>query len=540
VSEHVEVIDELQRGRDAYAERAWAQVAEALSAADEHGALGPPDLELLADALFMLGREAEHFATLERAHQGYVEAGAPAHAASCAFWIGMRLFMGGEMGRGGGWLARAQRLLEQEGGDCAERGYLMMPEVMRLQASGDIDSAVATACAGAEIGRRFGDDDLFALATHTQGSILIEAGRVREGLALLDEAMLTVMSGGVSPIPAGIVYCGSISGCRAAFEPGRAREWTEALHAWCERQPDMLAFTGDCHVHRGELMELHGAWDEALAELDRAAERARRAGNTRVTAQAAYRRGEILRRKGDLAAAEGCYREAARGGCEPQPGLALLRLAQGNAGAAVAAIRRVLDEMADPVQRAAVLPAGVEIMLGAGDVDAAREACCELEAIAAERPSDLLAATVAHTRGAVELAGGDARAALPHLRRALTAWHDLGAPYEAARARLLVAEACAALGDADSATLDSAAAREALAALGAAAGPDGARDTHGLTARELQVLGLVARGRTNKAIADELVLSERTVDRHVSNILAKLRVSSRAAATAYAYEHRLL
>jgi DNA-binding CsgD family transcriptional regulator len=184
-----------------------------------------------------------------------------------------------------------------------------------------------------------------------------------------------------------------------------------------------------------------------------------------------------------------------------------------------------------------VLPASVEIMLSAGDVDAARAACSELEAIGADRASDLLAATVAHMRGAVELAARDARAALPYLRSALTAWHDLDAPYEAARARLLVAEACRALGDADSAALDGEAAREALAALGAA---EGARDTHGLTARELQVLGLVAHGRTNKAIADELVLSERTVDRHVSNILAKLRVSSRAAATAYVYEHRLL
>ena len=536
----MQAVDELQRGRDAHTERAWAQAVEALRAADEHEALASPDLELLADALFMVGSEAEHFATLERAHQGYVEGGAPVRAASCAFWIGMRLFMGGEVGRGGGWLARAQRLLEQDGGDCAERGYLMMPEVFRLQASGDIDGALAAASAAGEVGRGFGDSDLTALATNAHGSILIETGRLPEGLALLDEAMLTVMSGEVSPIPAGIVYCSSIGGCRTAFEPRRAQEWTDALHAWCERQPDMLAFTGDCHVHRGELMELHGAWAEALAELDRAAERAQRAGNTRVGAQAAYRRGEVLRRQGDLAGAEGAYREAARGGCEPQPGLALLRLAQGEIGAAVAAIRRVLDETAEPAQRAAVLPASVEILLAAGDVDAAHEACAELEAIAAGRASDLLAASVAHMRGAVELTRGDARGALPHLRRALSAWHDLGVPHEAARARLRVADACGALGDEDSAALDREAAREALAALGAAVGPYGVRDTHGLTARELQVLRLVADGRTNRTIADELVLSERTVDRHVSNILAKLRVSSRSAATAYAYEHRLL
>jgi DNA-binding CsgD family transcriptional regulator len=536
----VQAVDELLRGRDAYADRAWADATEALSAADAYDPLDPPDLELLATALFMVGRESGYLATLERAHQAYVEAGAPLRAAACAFWIGMRLFMSGELGRGGGWLARAQRLLEQDGGDCAVRGYLLMPEMFRLRAGGDIDGALETTARAAEVGRRFGDPDLFALATHSHGLLLIDLGRLPEGLGLLDEAMLAVTSGEVSPIPTGIVYCGSIGGCRTAFEPRRAQEWTDALHAWCERQPDMLAFTGDCHVHRGELMERHGDWADALAELDRAAERAQRAGNGRVAAQAAYRRGEILRLQGELAAAERAYREAAHGGWEPQPGLALLRLAQGDAGAAVATIRRVLDETAEPAQRAALLPASVEIMLGADDLDGAGEACAELEAIAAERASDLLAATVAHIRGAVELAGGDARAALPHLRRALTAWHELDVPYEAARVRLLIAQGCRALGDEDSATLDSEAAREALAALGAAPGPDGARDTHGLTARELQVLRLVADGRTNRAIADELVLSERTIDRHVSNILAKLRVASRAAATAYAYEHHLL
>jgi DNA-binding CsgD family transcriptional regulator len=418
-----------------------------------------------------------------------------------------------------------------------QRGYLLMPEMYRLGASGDIDGALAAAAAAADMGRRFGDADLVALATHGLGLFLIELGRVVEGLAQLDEAMLTVTSGEVSPIPTGIVYCGAIGGCRTAFEPGRAQEWTDALHDWCSRQPDLLAFTGDCHVHRGELMELHGAWDEALSEFDRAAARAQRAGNPRVAAQAAYRRGEVLRLQGDLAAAERAYREAARGGCEPQPGLALLRMAQGDSAAAGAAIRRVLDETPEPARRAILLAACVEIVLGAGDEESAHAACTELEAIAAQRTSHQLAALGAHTRGAVELARGDPRAALPHLRQALAGWQDLGAPYEAARVRLLIAEACGALGDEDSAALDREAAMDALAKLGAA---NARPDAHGLTARELEVLRLVAEGRTNRAIAERLVLSERTVDRHVSNILAKLRVSSRSAATAFAYEHQLL
>jgi ATP/maltotriose-dependent transcriptional regulator MalT len=368
----------------------------------------------------------------------------------------------------------------------------------------------------------------------------VSAGRLSEGLQLLDEAMLAVTAGEVSPIPSGIVYCSAIDGCQTAFDPRRAQEWTAALHAWCELQPDMLAFTGDCHVHRAEIMQLHGAWADALEELDRAAHRARRAENLRVGGQAAYRRGEILRLRGDLAAAEDAYREAVRGGREPQPGLALLRLARGDAGAAVAAIRRVLSETSDPARRAGLLPACVEIMLAADDVEAAREACAELESLAAGRTSDMLAAMSAHTRGAVELAAGHARDGLPFLRRALAGWHELGAPFEAARVRLLIAQACRALGDEESAALDHEAAREALEQLGAALAPEGPPNAHGLTQRELEVLKLVAAGATNKAIAADLVLSERTIDRHVSNIFAKLRVSSRTAAAAYAYEHRLL
>jgi DNA-binding NarL/FixJ family response regulator len=533
------VADALARGRAAHDAHEWAAAADALETADAQTPLDPADLELLATALFMLNRIEDHLATLERAHHSYADAGQPLRAASCAFWIGMRLFMTGDVGLGGGWLARAGRLVEQDGSDCVERGYLQMPEMFRLRAAGDLDGALAAAEAAAGVGRAFGDADLVALATHTHGLFLIEQGSLSEGLKLLDEALLTIASGGVSPIPVGIVYCGAIDGCRTAFEPRRAQEWTDALHTWCETQPDMLAFTGDCHVHRGELMELHGDWGGALAEFDRAAGRARRAGNVRVAAQAAYGRGEILRQRGDLAAAERAFREAARDGCEPQPGLALLRLAQGETAAAVATIRRVLDETEAPARRGAMLPAAVEIFLGARETEAARGACDELEAIAASRGSQLLDAHAAHARGAVELAAVDPRAALPHLRRALAAWQDLAAPHRGAQTRLLIAEACRALGDDDAAGIEDDAARTSLTALGAAA-PGGSGDNHGLTERELQVLRLVAAGHTNRSIADALVLSERTIDRHVSNILAKLRVSSRAAATAYAYEHGLL
>jgi DNA-binding CsgD family transcriptional regulator len=530
---------ELERGRTAYDARAWSDAAEALARAEASGGLSARDLELLATAVYMLGDEEENYVVLERAHHAWIEAGEPRRAALDAFWIGVQLMLRGELGRGGGWLGRAHRLLEDED-DCVERSYLLIPEMFRLEAAGDLAGAAATAAQAAADGRRHRDADLAVLAGHSQGLFLVAQGSLAEGLGLLDEAMLAVTSGDVSPIPSGIVYCGSIVGCQTAFDPRRAQEWTAALHDWCRQQPDLVAFTGACHVHRAENMQLRGEWDAALEELDRAQQRALRGGNPRTAAQAVYHRGEIRRRRGELAQAEEDFREASRSGWEPQPGLALLRLAQDDGDAALATICRVAGETTDPASRANLLPACVEIMLACGDVEGARTAQRDLEEIAAERVSDMLATMLAHTRGAVELAAGDPATALTHLRRALHGWQDLAAPYEAARVRLLVATACSALGDEDSAALERDAARDVFAQLGAAAPGERSRDAHGLTARELQVLRLVAAGATNKAIAAELVLSERTIDRHVSNIFAKLRVPSRSAATAYAYEHRLL
>jgi DNA-binding CsgD family transcriptional regulator len=310
----------------------------------------------------------------------------------------------------------------------------------------------------------------------------------------------------------------------------------------------MLAFTGVCRVHRAEIMQLRGAWQEAIEEAGRACERAQ--GVSRQTAAAAlYQQAEVHRLRGEFAAAEEAYRDASRGGLEPQPGLALLRLAQGRSDAAVAAIRRALGATADPLQRTKLLPAYVEIALAAGDLEHARTACRELEEIAASLDTAVLGALAAHARGAVELAEGDAHAALGSLRRAFEAWQQIEAPYAAARMRELIGLACRALGDDDGGELELEAARAGFEQLGAA--PDLARieslirgalaeRPHGLTRRELQVLRLIAAGKTNKAIAAELFLSEKTVDRHVSNILTKLDVSSRVAATAYAYEHKLI
>jgi DNA-binding CsgD family transcriptional regulator len=543
----VDAMVELERGHEAYSREAWLDAHESLSRADRESPLTADDLWLFATSAYMLGREAEYLGLLERAHRAYLDTGESLAALRCAFWIGVTLASRGEIGRANGWLGRAQRLLDELGDDRVERGYLLVPVIFEHEAGGDLEAASATAGEAAAIGERFGDPDLFALATHEQGHILIRLGRLKDGLALLDESMVAVTAGELSPIVSGIVYCGVILACQDAYEVRRAQEWTAALSDWCKRQPDLVAFTGRCLVHRAELMQLHGAWSEALQEARRARERCEQGENLAAAGDACYREGEIHRTLGDFRLAEEAYGKASRRGREPQPGLALLRLAQGKVDAAAAAIRRVLTETHEAGKRAHLLPAYVEISLAADDLEAARGASGELESIAEGHGDGALGAMAASARGAVELVRGNAEAALASLRRAGDVWQELQAPYEAARVRELVGRACRALGDEDTAALELEAARAVYAELGAM--PDlsrvnsstGAeRGAHGLTERELEVLRHLASGETNKAIAAGLVLSERTVDRHVSNIFAKLGVSSRAAATAFAYEHRLL
>lgn len=544
-----DTIEELGRGRESYAKRAWTEAYESLSRADRAAPLGAKDLELLATSAYMLGRDDEYLSALERAHHAYLDAGEALRAVRCAFWVGVNLAFRGEMGRASGWLGRAQRLLERQERDCVEQGYLLLPLMFEHEATGDYEAAAATAAEAAGIGERFGDRDLFALAVQSQGILLVKQGRVEEGLRLLDEAMVAVTTRELSPIVSGLVYCGVIMGCQEAYELRRAREWTAALTRWCEQQPDMVAFTGRCLVHRAEIMEVHGAWQDALEEARRARQRCEQVKSKAAAAQAFYLQGEVHRLRGEFAAAEEAYREASRCGCEPQPGLALLRLAQGNGDAAAAAIRRVLGETTEPLKRARVLPAYVEIMLAVGDVEEARGACRELQEISARYESVMLGAMSAHARGAVDLSEGDARAALLALRHAWQVWQELEAPYEAARVRVLIGRACRELGDKDAAEMELDAARCIFQQLGAApelsrvekicrtAAPKAAG---GLTAREVQVLQLVAAGKTNQAIAAELFISEKTVARHVSNIFAKLGLPTRAAATAYAYQHGLV
>ena len=532
---------ELERGREAYATRAWLQAHECLERANAEGQLEPLDLELLSVAAFMLGRDDETVAWLERAHLGHLEAGETLRAVRCAAWIGLNLAARGEIGPASGWLGRAQRLVEPEG-ECAERGYLLLPAMFRHEAAGDFAAAAAVAEEAVHVGERFGDRDLFALAIFGQGHALTRDGRVREGLALLDEGMVAVTSEELSPIVTGIVYCGVILACQAVYEVRRAREWTRALADWWALQPQMIAFTGRCLVHRAEIMQLDGSWPDALEEARRAGERFVETQNP-AAGLACYRQGELLRLQGDFAGAERAYREASAFGWEPQPGLAQLRLAQGRTDAAAAAIRREESATTNVVERARLLPAYVEIVLAAGDVDAAQQACVELGEISAGLESAMLEAMVAHARGAVHLEAGEPREALVALRSARDAWQALDVPYELARTRVLVGTACRTLGDEESALLEQDAARAIFERLGAKpdlALLDAPPSSLGLSPRELEVLRLVAAGRTNRQIAASLVISQHTVARHVQNIFAKLGLSSRAAATAFAFEHDLV
>ncbi len=538
--------DARDRGRESFRRHAWGDAYAQLSAADR---LDPEDLERLATAAQLLGRDGDSATFWARAHQEFLSRGAVQRAAQCAFWLALPLLFKGEKARASGWIARARRLLDDGQLDCVERGYLLVPAALQSILEGDNPTAQTTFGEAAGIAERFADPDLLTLARHGQGRALIRLGDVARGVALLDEVMVAITSGEVSPLFVGDIYCSVIEACHEIYDLRRAQEWTGALSRWCESQPDIVPYRAHCLLRRAEIMQLHGAWPDAMEEAERACEHLLQPPAHRAVGAAFYRLAELHRLRGESASAEAAYRQASQWGREPQPGLALLRLAQGQMEAAKAAICRAVDEARERHVRSRMLGACAEILLSAGDVAKARAAADELAAIATELDAPLLRAASAHTTGAVLLAEGDARGALAALRHAWTVWREMEAPYEAARARVLVGVACRVLGDEDAAEMEMDAAGRVFRQLGATT--DLARvdalspkaipaAAAGLTAREVQVLGLVATGKTNRAIAGELRISEKTVARHVSNIFTKLGLSSRAAATAYAYQHDLL
>jgi DNA-binding NarL/FixJ family response regulator len=531
--------------RDQARRRAWSEAASAFADADAHQPLAPADLEELAAAAFMCGRDDLALASMARAHDGYVAAGTSARAARCAFWLGVWLVERGERAQANGWFVRAQRTLATT--PAPEQGLLMVPAALRRAAAGDFAGALASFEEAERIGERFHDQDLVTLARQGRGRALLHLGRAGEAFDHLDEAMLAVTQAGVSPLVVGIVFCSVLDACREVGDVRRAQEWTAALVSWCDDQPDLVPFRGPCLVHRAEVLRHAGDWDHATSDSERACAWLVGPPPRPGLGAALAQRADLLRLRGEFDAAQEAYRQAQARGADVQPGAALLEVARGRAGDALRALEHDLAAAQDPVRRARLLPAYVEAAVGAGRTEGAQAAAAEVARLADLLRTPLLAALADYTLGIVELASGDASGARAHARAAAAAFAGIDLPYEAARCGLLEARACRTLDDPATADRALQGARDVFARLGAAAAlaevaaleGDRRASPHGLTEREAEVLRAVATGASNKAVAARLGISERTVERHLSNVFGKLGVRSRTEAAAYAFSHDL-
>lgn len=528
----------IERARAAFARREWVAACAAFATEGERSAA---DHELHAIAAHLTGADDVCERAWEAAHRAALDAGKLDDAARYAFWLGLCLLLGGRMAPAGGWLARAQSLVDDAGGDVAASGYLLIPRLLGALGEGDALAARELAERAVEIAKRCGDADLLAFGTLGLGQALIALHDIGAGTARLDEVMVSVSAGEVGPITTGVVYCAVILECMALFDLQRAAQWTDALGDWCETQPDLVPYRGQCMVHRSQLQMVAGQWPDAIRTAEAACRRLTDPPHPAL-GLAYYQAGELHRLIGEFDAAEAAYRQASRLGHDPVPGIAWLDMGRGDTASAVASIRRALQESPSP----AVLAAAAELLRLAGDTAGARAAAVELTARAAGAPSPVLQAMAAQAMGGLLLAEGDPAAALRELRTAARAWASLAMPYESARTAMLLALALAALGDRTAADLEFDNARAIFTDLGAgtdlarldalsAPAPTATGDI-GLSAREREVLTQLVSGKTNREIAAALHISQHTVGRHVENIFTKLGVTSRAAATARAYE----
>ena len=535
----------LGRARLHYADRAWRDAHRDFAAADEAAPLEPADLGLFATTAYMLGNVSEMLETQERAYHAYLEQGEILPATRTALWLATNLASRGKIPQASGWVELSERLLLSAPEDCVERGYLLMPRILRHAGAGEFEDVVSVGARAADIGRRFDDPDLTALAGQTQGRALLRLSRTGEGLRLLDEIMISVTGSRLSPMVTGIVYCSVLEGCYETHAIRRAAEWTRSLTDWCGEQPDLVAFNDQCLAHRSEILRLQGAWAEAAEEARRVGELGARFG---IAAQANYQLAEIHRMRGEVDAAEDAFRQVSLNGGDPMPGLALLRFARGIPEDAFIALAESLAEAADLFENVQLLPAYVELAVATSRLPEAKQASEQLATVAATTRTDAHIAWAAHAEARVALAENRLTQAVGHLKRAKTIWQDLSMPYELARTRLDLGRSLRAQGNIESANRELDAARVIFVELGAEPdvrivddllGPSPSDWPAGLTDREVEVLRMLTSGATNRSIATDLVLSERTVDRHVSNIFTKLGVSSRSAATAFAFRQGL-
>lgn len=537
--------DPVSRGRELFAQCRWTECHAVLSTAERAAPLPGADLGLLAQSAYLIGREDDSIELTTRTYQRLIAERNSRGAARVAFWLAFMHTNRGETTRAGGWAARARRLVHDEQLGGAEEGLVLALEAHDPRVAADPERALELARRSLRLGQEAGDADVIMLSRLNIAWAELTRGERHAAMAQYDELMVAISAGEASPIVAGLGYCAVIAVCMGYRDLRRAEEWTAALTGWCEKQPDLVPYRGQCLVHRAQLMQLRGAWPAALGQ----ATQARELLPDQQVGTAYYQLAELHRLTGRYEQAEQDYRRANAKGRQPEPGLSLLRIAQGRADAATVTLRRLCTETRSAEDRAELLAAYVSALLKVPDLAAARAACEELSHVVADLDAPLLSAVAAGCRGALLLAMGDPQSALPALRESWLVYHELDLPHHGAQVRVLIGLCLQRLADADAAALEFAAAREVFRRLDAQ--PDlAALDEHpagraptaagGLTGREIEVVRLVAAGRTNRAIAGELFLSEKTVARHLSNIYAKLDVSSRTAAAAYAYEHGLV
>jgi len=531
-------MEKVAAARAAFAAHSWTAARDAFLEARQETALDADDSSALGDACWWLGLMDESRAAYEQAYAQYLEDSNNRRAAYRAFHVAYAYFLKGNEAVGSGWMGRAERLLADEL-DCPEQGYLLYFAVETSLDGGE--ETMGKARQVQDIGRRHGDPNLVAAGIVAEGRVLIKLGRGQAGLTLLDEGMLEASSRDLSPNWAGNIYCHLMAACHELGDVLRAVAWTRWTSDWCDRMAPAVLFKGICRVHRAQVMQIRGEWTQAQDEAERVCADVAHI-HVGTVAEGHYQIGEIKRLRGNLAEAENAYQEGHRLGRDPQPGLALLRLAEGRTEPAAALIGSALAGVREPLSRARLLAAQVEITIAGGDLATASAAADELDEIASTYGSSGLQAAATRSRGSVLLDAGRAEDALSTLRAACSGWNELEAPYDCAKVRLLLARAYRQLGDFESSERELDAARSAFDALGAALDVEAVAAQRqealpsGLTEREAQVLALVAAGSTNREIADALFLSQKTVARHISNIFTKIGVTTRTGAARFAFE----
>jgi class 3 adenylate cyclase len=468
--------DRVQQGRDAYRRHAWHEAFDWLREADLETPISTEDLALLAESAWFAGDPDAAIEARERAHAGYLAQGDKCRAAEMALQLALDHFERLETAIGNGWSGRARRLLEQTPNECAAHGWQAIAlAYLALRMTGDWEETLRQAKLAQGIGERLAIPAIQALAMQQQGYALVAMGRVDEGLALIDESTVAAVSGELDPLTTGKIYCSTISVCRNLADWRRAVEWTDAAERWCRRQ-GVSGFPGICRVHRAEIMHFRGSWADAEREAKRACEELSRY-DVLLSGEAQYEIGEVRLRVGDLEGAREAFRQAHQLSREPEPGRSLLRLAQGDPpGANMSIMRALAGVESRAFIQARLLPAAVEIGIAAGDLDSVAQHVAELEQIAGSFRTTAVTAAAEYARGLLLLARGDVATALARQRRAVELWHEIGAPYETAKARTALGEAFRADGDEEAARLEFESAKAAFESLGAL--PDAKRVGH--------------------------------------------------------------